>query len=50
MNETLFEKLQFAEYWTHEARCFVEEEDKKPLEEARKIIERMMYKYKDSAL
>lgn len=47
MTETTFEKLQQAEYWTHEARCFVEDEDKGELEDARKIIERLMYKYKD---
>lgn len=47
MTETTFEKLQQAEYWTHEARCFVDDEDKEKLEEARKIIEQLMYKYND---
>lgn len=47
MTETTFEKLQQAEYWTHEARCFVDDEDRESLEEARSIIERLMYKYKD---
>lgn len=47
MTETTFEKLQQAEYWTHEASCFVDDEDRQSLEEARKIIERLMYEYKD---
>lgn len=47
MTETTFEKLQLAEYWTHEAICFVDDEDRQSLEDARKIIERMMVKYKD---
>lgn len=47
MTETTFEKLEKAEYWTYEARNFVNEEDKEELEKARKIIEKMMAKYKD---
>lgn len=47
MTETTFEKLQQAEYWTYEAKSFVNDEDKEALEEARKIIEQLMYKYND---
>lgn len=47
MTETVFEKLQNAEFWTNEARSCVKEEDVEAIERARKILVTMMLKYKD---
>lgn len=47
MTETIFEKLQNAEYWTHEALCAVNDDDREAIEDCIEILEQMMHKYKN---